>query len=277
MTQEKNTLCLVKLLSQFDDNIKDLLLSLSIFLIKYNLGNQFLSKIIEDTILLSDINRLISINNNNPPFNININDFIYFGSGMKISVLSNFALCDTPFFFRGKWWTTSEHAYQAILRVEEKDWDYFAVGGELSTEYGLERVFSQDIVQKKKKFYGPTQTGRPAMLGVIAKMAVKPDVIKKMNLPIRLKTSNESYHTIDEMSNLFMGILEAKYKANPRLFQILKNTDNKLLIEFSRGAERETLKGRPPLWAGMVGKDGKMYGFNLQGIIHMRVRKELMY
>ena len=151
------------------------------------------------------------------------------------------------------------------------------MGGELSSIAGLERVFPEDLVNKKKKFYGPTKTGKPAMIGIIAKMAVKPDVVKKMNLPIELKTASEKEHSVDEVSNLFLDILEAKYKANPRFFQILKNTSNKLLIEFSRGAQRETLQGSPPLWSGMIGKDdGKMYGLNLQGIIHMKVRKDLM-
>ena len=44
-----------------------------------------------------------------------------------------------------------------------------------------------------------------------------------------------------------------------------------MLIEFSRGAEREVQNGGECKWAGLV-KNGRLIGRNLQGEIHMEVR-----
>ena len=59
------------------------------------------------------------------PFMMHVEEgsYIYFGSGTKYGMLSNFADVDIPFRFRGLDWTSSEHAFQACLRVKEDDWD----------------------------------------------------------------------------------------------------------------------------------------------------------
>lgn len=53
---------------------------------------------------------------------------------------------------------------------------------------------------------------------------------------------------------------------------ILLGTGNSQLIEFSRSAKRTELAGSPEMWAGYV-DDGKLYGENWMGQIHMHVRK----
>lgn len=236
-----------------------------------------LSRTLAYTARSVSVNSLVECNRTNPACDLDAESFCYFGSGTKLGMLSNFALCDEPFFCRNHLWTTSEHAFQAILRVREEDWGRLAFGGDLSSlTTGLPLVFKADEVAKKKKHYGPTLTGRPAMTGIVAKMAVKPNIAADKRVALRLKTASEAQHSVDEMGELFEEILLCKYRANPRFLQALKSTQDKMLIEFSRGAERETLKNKPPLWTGLVGKDKRLYGLNLQGILQMKVRALLL-
>ena len=185
-----------------------------------------------------------------------MDDFIYFGSGMnrEMSKLSNFCACE--FDFMEHRWPSSEHAFQAILKVDPSDWGRFSVGGDLS-------VLGED----KVKYWGAKKNGKLAMVGIVAKMAVKNP--EKLNLKIVVK----SPFKFDE---LFLRILMAKYTQCEDQRSVLLGTGNKQLIEFSRSAKRESLKGKSPFWAGLVDKEtGVMYGQNMQGELHMAVRRRL--
>ena len=138
--------------------------------------------------------------------------------------------------------------------------------GSLAT--GIPLVFKPTEVQNKSKWYG-AKAGKPAMIGIVAKMAVKPDRAKKINL--KLLSPSESKHSVDEMGNLFMEILTAKYAQNPVARKQLVLTENKYLVEFDRGAVRESKAGRCPLWTGQV-YQGTLVGMNFQGELQMLVR-----
>ena len=198
---------------------------------------------------------------------------LYFGSGTKLGELSNFALLPNPFYYKGYWWPSSENAYQAVFKVNEKDWHRFAVGGDLaSLKTGIPLVFDSHEVEKKMKHYGPKKTGKPAMLGIVAKMAIKRDTAKKLN--IEINNYVEENH-LQLVSDLFIEILPLKYAANSSFKKKLEQTLGHELVEFDRGAERKAKQGKPPLWAGLIGKDGKLYGLNLQGCLHMQIRKRM--
>ena len=116
--------------------------------------------------------------------------YVYFGSGAGVYALSNFCALEKPFEFRGLHWSTSEHAYQAIFRCEEESWPRFAVGGDLSTlETGAPLVFGVKDVSRKVKHWGAKKSGRSAMTGIVAKMAVKMQVASKIG--VRLKRNHE--------------------------------------------------------------------------------------
>ena len=198
---------------------------------------------------------------------------VYFGSGMDSTVgyLTNFAQTECAFEFRERMWPSSEHAFQAHLRVHPDDHHHFAVGGKLSTlETGLQLVFKTGELDKKRKHYGPKKTGKPPMIGIVAKMAVNPEIAKKIGL--KLISSSESKHSIAEVSETFFDLLKSKYGQCAEARRQLLATRGKHLVEFSRGAVREAKKGQLPLWTGQIDEHGILRGHNLQGELHMKVR-----
>lgn len=200
-------------------------------------------------------------------------DVAYFGSGMDASVgyLTNFAHVPHGFRWNGYTWPSSEHAFQAALRVHPDDWHHFAIDGVLGNfESGMPLIFRAKDVDKKKKYYGPKKTGKPRMVGILAKMAVKPDIAK--GIPLRLLSGSEDRHSLEEMITLFLEILEAKYEQCSEARMQLLATQDKYLIEFSRAAVREYRNGKVSLWAAQLDGDGIVRGRNLQGEIHMEVR-----
>lgn len=204
------------------------------------------------------------------------NSVIYFGSNAGIGAFSNFAKCPEPFEWNGHVWDTAEHAYQAIMKLKHReDWKRFARGGDLSTlEKGIPLVFPKDV-DKKMRVYRAKQTGRPEMLGIVAKMAVKPQHARRLG--IELNIVDETTIDVVVLGSVFSSILVAKYIANPPFCKLLLDTQDKYLVEFDRGAECEAKAGRPPLWAGLISKnDNKLYGKNLQGLIHMFVRDQII-
>lgn len=226
-------------------------------------------------------------------------EFQYFGSGAGVGELSNFAECE-PFPYRDMMWQTSEACYQATYKFARDDWKRFAVGGDLSTLAGLHIVqdnyrkafaamtpevvclpasnpLKQKLldklarearsVQGSKKHWGEKKSGRPAMPGIVAKMASK----KERATAIGLTMLTDEELDMDELSCIFRPILRAKFKHNPVHTAALLATGDKVLIEFDRGAARETEKGNPPLWTGLV-KNNVLYGRNLMGCLLMDMR-----
>ena len=196
--------------------------------------------------------------------------FAYFGSGAGVYELSNF--CEAPFELWGLSFPTSEHAYQAAYRCERESWPRFASDGDLgSLERGLPLVYERADVAKKAKHWGAKKR-RPAMIGIVAKMAVKPERAAKLGLKLRRFSDDE--RDLEEIKKLFREILMAKYRANPIARAKLLATKKKLLVEFDRGAKRLADKGTPPLWTGLV-KDGEVVGRNLMGEMMMEAREML--
>lgn len=199
------------------------------------------------------------------------NSFVYFGSGTVIGELSNFARCPNPFQWKDHFWNSSEAAYACWLRVDKLDWHRFAVGGDLSDlKTGIALLFPENVVAKKIKHYGSKCSGmKPEMIGIIPKLATKQKYAKKIGL--RLTPRDEAKCEEKLLFDIFVEILIEKYTHNPGFRDVLLSTRGKKLIEFDRGAVRETAKGRPPLWTGQI-KEGVMYGRNLQGDIQEHVR-----
>lgn len=190
----------------------------------------------------------------------------YFGSNTKtLYELSN--LWAVPVDLRGLRFPSSEHAFQAMCRVHPEDWHRFSCQGDLGNLNGLKLLMPPKKSEKAIVYWN-----RKDMVGVVAKMAVNKDVAKRLGL--RLLRPHEKDHSLDEVQTLFEEILVHKYTTNAVALKALAASDNKYLVEFDRGAGRRTLAGDPPLWSGLV-KDGCLYGLNLQGRIHMKVRKLL--
>lgn len=184
---------------------------------------------------------------------------ISFSSGAKYPFckLSNFY--KTSVFFMGTYFPCSEHAYQAYLFPNAVK--LFQCGGilsSLSVEAFQYLGLSQKESEKKCKYWS-----KKNMVGILSKMYATrhKDSKKKMDA--------------EECKNIFLEILHAKYTQNSELLTILKNTQDKYLLEFDRGAVRKFQKYNiKTRWAGMI-VDNKVVGDNQQGVLHMMIREKI--
>ena len=191
----------------------------------------------------------------------------YFGSGSKGAYkwLSNFAAVEHPkglLFKRRRFWT-AEHAYQS-LKVHPGDRDRLAVGGDLGDLEALERI------GKKCNHWRPKKG--PVLAGIVAKLVTKDKYSKKLEQPLRLLPKKEV--PLGELEPLWDEILLAKARACPTFKEVLLGSGRSTLVEFDKGAKRETDAGREPFWTGLV-KDGTLYGKNWMGRRMMLLRKHL--
>ena len=202
-------------------------------------------------------------------------EIVYFSSGAGVYVLSNLTRC--KLVLDGFEWTSVEHWYQGTKFVP-KDRQRLAEGGDLASldAFRLHRgVFvKRDKEERSIKHWG-ANTKKPDMVGIVAKMASNPRRAQRLGLRM-LPKQDESEDRIPELIELFKRGLHAKFAQNPEMRAALLDTGNKQLVEFGRGAERETKAGRPPLWNGMwVEETKEVVGRNLMGQIMMQVRAEL--
>lgn len=196
--------------------------------------------------------------------------FTYFSSGCGKRHLSNFA--SARVVFENKAYPSSEHAYQSRKFIES-DWHRFEVGGDLASFDAFALFYKEPDASKKSKFWSSTHKGkRPAMIGIVAKLASHPDRAKKLGLTMRWH--DEAQRSEESLMSLFTDILKCKYTQNPEFYEVLKATGNTRLIEFGRDAGHKTAAGNPPLWTGLV-KDDEVLGKNLMGRIMEGVRAEL--
>ena len=200
---------------------------------------------------------------------------VYFSSGSGIGELSNFAYLEEPLQYKGLEYNSSEHCYMA-MRVVRKHRYRFAVGGDLSdlTDASVSAVYGISDAQQiaKKRKYWSAKGTRPAMPGIIAKLATKPSVAARLQIELK-KGWNEERRSEQELIDIFVPILIAKYRANPKLKEVLINTGKDTLVEFSKSAVRDPSTSR---WTGLMDKEtGMLHGGNLQGRIHMIVRHML--
>jgi predicted NAD-dependent protein-ADP-ribosyltransferase YbiA (DUF1768 family) len=200
----------------------------------------------------------------------------YFGSGAGIYEISN--LCEAPFTLWGYSWQSAEHAYQAASKCDPESWPRLAADGDLGGIDGLASVYKEKdktFTQKKKAFWG-ARTNKKAMVGIVAKMAVKPKTAETLGLKLRQLPVGGERDLSRDLSrdySLFTEILMAKYTANPEHRSKLLATGTKVLVEFNRRAKSETAAGDPPLWSGMwCDKTHEVVGTNLMGDIMMDVR-----
>ena len=143
---------------------------------------------------------------------------------------------------------------------------------ELGNEGGFSLFYNNAEAEKKRKFWGPTKTGRPAMLGILAKLAANRP--HKIGLLTHERTNVHDEQSFKKLMKLFYVILKRKYSKNPVLLRKLVATGDRYLLEFSRSARREANNGRPPLWSGLI-QDGRLYGHNFMGRLHMAIRDEI--
>lgn len=215
---------------------------------------------------------------------------VYFGSrggAAAQSLLSNFARCKVPFEYRGRRYLTSEHAFQDAIRLDPSaECKVFTVDGPLGSLNGAHLLFPKEKAERVCAQWGPKRTGRPSMDGYIAKMAVSHALCAKGKMALKsigFPLVQEKEHTEERLQYVketFLEILMAKYTANEDARQTLLDTNDSLLVEFSRSARRETEKGSPPLWTAYLAqfqydKNLHQYGKNLQGELQMAVRKML--
>ena len=210
-----------------------------------------------------------------------MSEHIYFGSGTAgdSSLLSNFAAAQVE--VQGKVFPSSEHAFQALLKVDPVNHARMEVGGDLgSLKGGFGQFFSDESVAAKKvKHWGEKKT-KSAMVGIVAKMAVKETTARKLGLKL-LDHTSRLYKTESDVRRLFAEILDAKYAQNRTHRKFLLDTAKHKLVEFSRSARRETLAGKEPFWTGYIAKSaeedaGRMYGRNVQGDLQMEARQRLV-
>lgn len=195
--------------------------------------------------------------------------FLYFGSGTKLKELSNFARCPVPFHWRGFFWNNSEAAYSCWAHIAPEEWHKFAVGGPFSDlATGVKSFYKERDWAKKTKSWGSKCGGTtPELVGILPKLATQLQYAKRAGV----RHSGKAPPSQAICEEVFEEILHAKYSANESFRNVLIGTSGKTLIEFDRGAERLTKRGKPPLWTALV-KDGVQYGTNLMGVIHMRMR-----
>ena len=189
---------------------------------------------------------------------------VYFGSGIGVKELSNFSKCLIK-IEEGEF-PSSEHAYQAIQKFEPEEWRRFECGGQFATLEGLGHFYKSDAFIKKLRYWGKDQ-----MVGIVPKMVSAPKRAKSLKLRMRACNPDAEHMHLSAIKPLFKRILLAKYRQNAHHRAKLLETNNKYLIEFGKGAKRETDAGRTPLWTGLV-KDGSLYGKNLMGELLMEVR-----
>jgi predicted NAD-dependent protein-ADP-ribosyltransferase YbiA (DUF1768 family) len=173
--------------------------------------------------------------------------------------LSNFALIKDGIEFDGLIFYSTEHAFQAQKYIKEQR-IRFSVEGDLGNiDSGFKLVFG-DKWEQKKNFWM-----KKGNIGIIAKMATNIKIGKKIGLirDINFTSTNELWI---ELLTLKFNIIEFK--------NILKNTKNKYLLEFDRGAKRMCLKNNIQIWGGLI-DDGILYGNNLMGKYLMIVRLNL--
>jgi predicted NAD-dependent protein-ADP-ribosyltransferase YbiA (DUF1768 family) len=185
-----------------------------------------------------------------------MDNVVYFFAGGKANVhpLSNFY--ETEVHFNGHMFPSSEHAFQSCKYLGESAARFRSQGGLTFAD-----VFSAATVDKKQEFWMKKRN-----VGIVAKMATDPAVGKRLGL----------MRNVEFVSSweLWEAILLSKFRDNEALRDLLLATGDAYLVEFSRGAERKTRAGRPPVWAGMV-KDGVQYGENRMGVYLMRIREQL--
>jgi len=206
---------------------------------------------------------------------VEFNSRVGAGVGAGYRVLSNFCAVPGGIKWKGRMYPSSEHIYQMELKADPSCWHMFECGGVLgSLESGFEAMgYKGDELQKKLKAWGPLKSGRPCMVGIVAKMGInRPEKVAGL----KLKPKPEDDFDEQQLIEIFLPILKAKWRDFREYRVALKAVPkDAVLVEFSGRAEFETKQGRPPRWTGHV-SGGVLYGQNLGGRLMDMVRAEMI-
>lgn len=208
--------------------------------------------------------------------------------------LSNFYQCDVTM---GQYtFPSTEHAFQYYSKVRKGENDDhihdWLIGGNFA---------NWDYVYDKagKKLGASWKTSKKKPIGILAKFVVSNPTLFEIEI--------QPYNAKTRTFEFWEPILLAKFQNKP-LKQLLLNTNNNRLVEYSRGAERvlyeqhfktnsvgvprdlwrtiwksytkekrkeinEEFKGTVSVWCGIYNKDdGYVYGNNLMGNFIMKIR-----
>lgn len=182
----------------------------------------------------------------------------YSNAAHPLNKLSNFAYIKDGIEIDGLIYPSTEHAFQAQKFIDE-DKKRFSITGDIGDiDKGFSLMYPPKEVEDKKKFWM-----KKGNIGILAKMAVADDKIKKFKLrkvPY-FKSSDENW----------MKILDKKYD-HKEFKDILLSTGDNYLLEFDKGAKRRAESGDPPYYAGLIDDDLNLYGTNKMGIYLMNIR-----
>ena len=173
--------------------------------------------------------------------------------------LSNFALIKDGIEYDGLMFYSTEHAFQAQKYIKEQRIRFSIEGDIGNIDSGFKLLFG-DEWEKKKNFWMKKEN-----IGIIAKTATSNKNETKLGL---IRDVN-----FESTNKLWLELLTIKFNIN-EFKNILKNTENKYLLEFDRGAKRMSLQNNIPFWSGLI-DDGILYGNNLMGKYLMLVRLNL--
>lgn len=194
-----------------------------------------------------------------------VNDYIYFNSSSKspYHLLSNFHQIDGGIKYDDIIYNSVEHAYQAQKFIKSDRIRFSETGdlGDFSAFRTYGSIFFKKSVDPENKI---RYWSKKNNIGIVAKMASNPKYAKQLRLTFEKEKSRKN------IERLFLNILLQKYSYK-KYFDVLIDTKNSLLIEFSRSAKRNYDNGSVDMWTGMV-LDGKLYGENLMGQYLMKIR-----
>jgi predicted NAD-dependent protein-ADP-ribosyltransferase YbiA (DUF1768 family) len=185
-------------------------------------------------------------------------EFVYFGSGTSLKELSNFYNCEIS--YKGNLYNSVEHVYVS-LKFIETDRIRFQKNSDLGDFNAFERykdIFYPKTVDISKKInYWKSRR----CVGIVAKMCGNPKNAKKLGLTFTMD--------LVAKEELMMEILKIKFE-NIEFKKILKQTGNKILVEF----KRNFIKNEKEYWGGYV-VDNIIYGNNKMGSLLMELRKNI--
>jgi hypothetical protein len=196
-----------------------------------------------------------------------------FGSSAvkPFNVLSNFGACELS--IGGKRFPSVEHWYQS--QKAKANSEAFQVGGAFASWDCMKRFWPSSMVEKKISFWKKKNN-----IGILAKMAVSRALngtrIQKASVGIELNAVPLTFDSFEAAAAMWCPVLKAKVEQNPQVSLVVTEHRHKYFLEFSRGAERESRKGNPPVWAGLI-KDGELFGQNWMGRCWMEVANQVPF
>ena len=175
--------------------------------------------------------------------------------------LSNLSYISGGITFGKFTYPSVEHAYQAV-KFMDCDKHRFTICGDLGGWDGMKLIYPNDHDNKIRYW------SKKNNIGIIAKLAVRLDNIKKLNLTL------DKTIIMQKINDKIWPVLLTKKFQEEKFKDILIKTGKNYLLEFSRSAKIESERNRKPYYNGLI-EDGILYGDNKMGQYLMQVRSEL--